>query len=118
MDDQHKLIIAMINDLDRAICDNCPEGDIANLIDRLRQYTFRHLQEEEQLLRAIRFDTAEYHHHVLHHNRYRQRAVDFSLDLMQGAVDAQTILVFLNNWWKHHIMVEDQKYAEAAAMVK
>jgi hemerythrin len=107
MDDEHKQIIAMINDMYSALDDNNPHATILGLLDRLYQYTQTHFRHEENLMQECGYPHLE--EHKLLHELLQQKTVILRRDYQESA--APELLRFLKEWWVNHIQGEDKKYA-------
>ena len=106
IDAQHKQIIGMINELYTAVVAHKTDVDLKSIMDRLMQYTSRHFQHEEQLMRDWGFP--ELASHLLLHEQLRRRTLDLRNHLT--LVTAQDLLAFLKDWWCNHIQDEDKAY--------
>jgi hemerythrin len=107
LDQQHKALLKMINDLFTAAGGNAGRQVIEDVLDRLCQYTRTHFQREESLMWQARFP--EYAAHKAVHDLMRAET-----DRLRQAWTDTTgaeLLTFLKEWWLNHICAEDKRYA-------
>lgn len=111
MDEQHKLIVDMINELselNETIVDKSKATEIAK---KLVAYIHEHFVDEEELFKSLgdEFDSFT---HIIYHNKMRQKLTNILLDQLDGKQGQTTVLLnYLNKWWEYHILIEDMKYA-------
>jgi hemerythrin len=107
LDDQHKQILGIINDLYAALQSGREREEIKGLLDRLVQYTMDHFQREEELMEERGYSEVAQHRTV--HEHMTQKTID--LRKRFGAVSGQDLLVFLKEWWVNHICGTDKQYS-------
>ncbi len=109
LDEQHKQIISMVNQLlaDPQVTVRCET--ISELLTRLTRYANDHFKAEECLLAEHGYP--ELNRQKEEHKAFRIKIVAFCQDTMshQDSVPAD-LHQFLLNWWKDHIMGLDIKY--------
>jgi hemerythrin len=110
MDDQHRGLIAAMNELhDRATAGASPQ-EVLHLVDDLLERTVAHFAAEEAHMKSVGFEGLAIHR-TIHHSLlerlggHRQTLVD------TGAVD-DGFFRFLKYWLASHICGIDTKYAE------
>ena len=109
LDEQHKGIIDMINQL---LAD--PKGDvhsetISDVLAKMTKYAIDHFQTEERLLEEHRFPETFAHKEM--HIAYREKSVALCLDTMdQKDSVPEEIFEYLKDWWTDHILKSDMKY--------
>ena len=106
LDDEHKRIISMINEL-YVVLDSASElGALKEVMDRLMEYTTTHLRHEEQVMQECGYPELPAHRAL--HDRLRRNAPQLreNTDL----VTARDMLRYLKDWWLEHIQGEDKKY--------
>ncbi|MBU1320561.1 MAG: bacteriohemerythrin [candidate division Zixibacteria bacterium] len=109
LDNDHKAIISIINDLYTAIQMKTDRSEIRRILDRLLEYILSHFEREERLMEEARFPESERHRH-LHRclARKTQELRDRSLQNEEGI--SQEAMSFLKDWWIDHIIVMDMRY--------
>jgi len=109
LDEQHKRIISMINQLSSVKEVTTDSEMISDLITKMTQYSQKHLKYEEELLLQYRYPLFE--EHKQDHRYYLKKIVAFTLAIPNGIPEVpQEVSAFLNQWWQNHILNEDMKY--------
>ena len=111
LDNQHKQILEIVNDLYAAIEEGDDHEVLKPLLDRMLQYTKSHFEFEEQLMQEAGYPDLD-HHKELHDELRRKTA---GLRAHVNLVMDQDLLRFLKEWWTEHIQEEDQQYAPYVA---
>jgi hemerythrin len=109
IDDQHKILIALINELHAATL----RGEAREVMERTFQelvlYAESHFKCEEGFLRQVGYPFL-----VKHHVEHREFVVKvqklYSASFAIKFMRSMDLLVFLRSWWGEHILVADQKY--------
>ena len=111
IDDQHKIIIEFINDLERAISEKDTSQTITGILKGLFKYTVDHFAIEEQYFRRFNYAKTELHIHEHQQlvKRVNQYVADFEMSL---EFDAEDFLNFLRDWLIDHIMSSDKEYIQ------
>jgi hemerythrin len=111
-DDEHKKLIAIINDLYDAIAAGADRIALRSIADRLIEYAIMHLQHEELYFNDWAYPDAE--KHTAMHNAMKQLVFSYRARIEEGDPPelAREMLEYLRNWLTQHIMVEDRKYGE------
>jgi hemerythrin len=110
MDEQHKVILSLINELDSFTGDESKEI-ITSFLKRLVDFIHEHFTAEEDLIRSLG-DKVNSISHILYHNKMRQKITNVLIDQLEGkACNPLGLQKYLIDWWEYHIMVEDMKYA-------
>jgi hemerythrin len=111
IDNQHKKLVALINDLNEAMKLGKGSTIIKNIIDELISYTISHFATEEKYFKQ--FNYADTQVHVAEHEAFVRKVSDFVDDLNEARLSLSiSVMNFLRDWLKNHIMVVDKKYAE------
>jgi hemerythrin-like metal-binding protein len=108
IDEQHKSLINIINDLHEAMASGKGRMVVDDILSRLIDYTKMHFGTEERLMAQYNYPD-RIAHETQHielinqvgdlYTRVRQGEVSVSLDTMN----------FLKNWLNHHILETDKK---------
>ena len=109
LDEQHKQILAMINQLVEAAPVDVHSEIISELLGRLTAYARQHFETEEELLDLHGYP--ELAEQKAEHREYRFAVAGLCADAMrhEGSVP-KDLLRFLKDWWEHHILESDMKY--------
>jgi hemerythrin len=108
LDVQHRHLIELVGELVR--CTYSGEGGAfaPTALKEVNRYAEWHLQREELVLRVRGYPG--YAEHKAEHDVYRKKAA--ALQAHSGRRDLGIrIANFLNEWWRFHIVVSDQRYA-------
>ncbi len=114
VDDQHKKLVGMINQLETA---NALGGDTADhemglVLRKLVDYTQYHFEREEHVMEEIGFVGRK--DHVSMHKELVKKIRTFLLKLKdQGRIDINELMKFLRDWLLDHIVCEDSKIGDA-----
>jgi hemerythrin-like metal-binding protein len=109
IDDQHKTLIDLMNDLWAAIAANAPIEDNQKILLRLEQYTVAHFGAEETMMRTMGYPDFEAHRAA--HQGFVKRLQAEGERLQKGERLNLDILHFLRDWLVNHILVSDKAYA-------
>ncbi|HBO45943.1 MAG TPA: hemerythrin [Planctomycetaceae bacterium] len=107
IDDQHKRILDIINDLHSAIEDGDEMDTLNSLLGRMVDYTNTHFQFEENLMKECGYPHLEEHRQL--HNELRRKTA--GLRSHAEIVTGSDLLSFLKTWWIDHIQEMDQQYS-------
>jgi len=112
LDNDHKKLIEMINELYDGIVSGQNKEIIASIIDRLVQYTRYHFTREEELF--ARTDYANAMAHKLEHDEMANWAIQVELEFHTGTLPAPSLEVInrLKDWFFDHINGTDRQYAK------
>lgn len=110
IDSQHRRIVDYINDLTHAIIAE-DQAEVADVLERLRDYTFDHFAFEEQLMQKAGYELLEAHQAV--HRRFEEKVVRMQEELQSGREPfgiARRVRTALLAWLIQHIRHEDVDY--------
>lgn len=109
IDEQHKILIGLINRLfNAAILNKAEKSDISHIIEELIQYTIVHFSVEETLFRIFDYPDAEMHH--ANHDQLKQEVINFRKKFESGTPIDIELMNFLRKWISNHIIKVDKKY--------
>lgn len=108
MDDHHKRIIVLINELAEGLKNN--EGVIRKFQD-LGKFVIVHFDEEEKLMEEKNYEGLKTHK-IIHQNLLKKLSF-FEAEVANNRVDEEELMTFLKMWLTSHIMGIDKKYSEA-----
>jgi hemerythrin len=111
IDEQHKNIIRLINRLITSSSTSNPSDSASEALTEMLNYAKEHLIYEEHLLKKHNYP--DFENHKAKHLEYVERLVIFSTDAMaEHKSDPEKLLIYLNEWWTHHILHEDMRYRQ------
>jgi hemerythrin len=110
LDEDHKKIFVMINELQEAIAAGHRREVLEDVLGRLMDYTMVHLAREEEFFAQTGYADAIAHKNE--HHRMVSRVRDVRERFTDGSVAMLSLELrsFLQNWWILHIQGSDQKY--------
>ena len=113
LDDDHKLIIEAINQLDASVGDAAQQNVVRQHLMRLRRYAEVHFAREKNVLTACAFPALEVQ---------KKENQDFVKCIQEATqcfdakpaesaeIVSRELLGFLRDWLRHHILIEDMAY--------
>ncbi len=108
LDNQHKFLLEIINDLYKSMISNNLEGNYGELVKELIKYTNVHFGFEEKLLEKIGFQ--EIKDHLVYHAEMKKKIGLLEVELKTLEEGCLELLTFLKNWWLDHILQQDMRY--------
>lgn len=109
IDDQHKQLVGMINDLHRAMKQRQTMVVTGGILERLVSYTVFHFDVEEKLFQKHNYPELSEHKKV--HENLVAKVKDFKTKVEQGdATISMELMDFLKDWLVSHIKGTDKKY--------
>jgi hemerythrin-like metal-binding domain len=111
-DDEHKKLIAIINQLHGAIAEGLDKAALSAVCDRLIEYTVMHFRHEELYFEDWAYPGAEAHSEA--HATLREMVLSYRQQILDrdDRALADELSSFLRHWLGHHILVEDRAYGE------
>lgn len=113
IDQQHKMLINILNDANKCFCDGGNAETQAKAMEDLIGYTIYHFDSEEELMESGGYGDRlpdDEKNHVREHRAFAKAATEYQLALKQGQpIDYEILFGFLNNWLVNHVMGTDQK---------
>ncbi|WP_320006331.1 bacteriohemerythrin [Maridesulfovibrio sp.] len=109
IDEQHKSLIVMLNDLAEAGSDNV-DGESSSYIIRMVNYAREHFCAEEKIMKEKNYPNLD--KHISEHTEFIEKVVEFQKAADNDRVPLQELLEFLNNWLVGHILTSDQKFVD------
>ena len=108
IDEEHQMLIQLINELEDAMTSGKSKQTMGQVLKNLVEYVKCHFKDEEKVMEKIGYDELE-RHKVLHKDLVNQVA-GILIDLKNGKVwTPQELIGFLQNWVLCHILEEDLK---------
>ena len=111
IDDQHRRLIGIIDDLIDAQNQNKDAEVLSELISKMADYIDYHFGTEEKYM--SRFQYAGLEHHRNEHRTFIRKVFEFRKLFTQDHQSlSDDILSFLTEWLRHHIRETDQGYSQ------
>jgi len=111
IDEQHKVLIQIINDLNNAKNNNETDAIMQQIFTRLIEYTEQHFKYEEDIFDEYAYEDTEAH------KKQHQALIETIYELKQKFESGETrigieVLQFLNRWLTDHILKTDHAYTD------
>lgn len=110
IDNQHKMLIHIINKLADAIENNEGLHVIESIFSQLIDYTQYHFNTEETYF--FRLNNSDTELHILQHNHFIEQLGQFKIKHQDLKQVSQQLLNFLSDWLSNHIQIEDKKFVQ------
>lgn len=111
IDEQHKCLIEIMNELYTAIAHKSNRDLISNVLDKLVDYTRIHFAVEETLMRVFHYEGYEAHKAI--HDRIVTQVLEFQGKFRAGNDSVgMELLLFLKDWLFDHINKVDKQYVK------
>lgn len=109
IDEQHKRLIDLINDLHDAMKIGQGKDAMGNVLNELADYTLYHFGTEEKLFERYKY--LELPEHKKQHDDLTKQVLDLKAKLDKGqSLVTVEIMGFLKDWLNNHILKSDKKY--------
>jgi len=110
LDNQHKRLINLINQLHDAMIEGKGRNILASILDELVDYTQTHFTAEEVMMKKCDFPGLAEHKKA--HEELTQQVKDFQERYNKGQVSVSVeLLNFLHDWLVNHVLSMDKRYA-------
>lgn len=111
IDDQHKNLIAIINELHDAMLQRRSKEVLHHVFEQLVVYTEEHFAYEEELL--TRYEFPGYEDHKQAHEYLTAKVRELRKNYDQGMdIFSMKVMIFLKEWLAKHILGTDQLYKD------
>ncbi len=112
IDAQHKMLVGMFAELERAEAEDGPDA-VREALDKLTDYTAVHFTMEQDLMSRERFPVDATEEHVHEHRALTERVRQMVLEYRTGQLSTIGPLVtFLGGWLTHHVGEMDRRLAD------
>ncbi len=109
IDEQHKVLVDMINDFYEKIRTKAANELISELIKKMKNYTVVHFATEERYFKQYNYP--DFENHKREHQDFVDKVVDLEKRFNSGKVILSfEITNFLKEWLINHIQGTDMKY--------
>lgn len=109
IDNQHKKLIDMLQNLNKALSEGKGKEVLSKLIKDLIDYTKTHFTLEEKYLEKAKYPMLD--SHKKEHIAFVNKVLDFQKNFESGkTLLSIDIMNFLKDWLKNHIVGTDKKY--------
>ncbi|HOD39814.1 MAG TPA: bacteriohemerythrin [Candidatus Wallbacteria bacterium] len=108
MDDQHKKLIKMINDLHEAMKTGKGKEITAKIVADLINYTHTHFSAEEKYMAQFKYPDIDKQKAA--HAAFVKKISDIQKSVNAGQLVTMDVMKFLNSWLTEHIIGMDKKY--------
>ena len=116
IDEQHRVLIVLINDIWKAIVKREDKTKLFELVGELEKYTIAHFAAEEAFMRVT--DYPGFPQHKTEHQKFVDRvAKERQLAVEQGVLSLD-LMYFLRDWLIDHILMSDKAYVDNTKRVK
>ena len=110
IDNQHKMLVNLINDLHNAMKDGKGKEKLGTILNELISYTKYHFSAEEKLMQKKNYP--DYQQHKREHEAFTKKVEEFNNQFVAGSLFiSNEVLLFLKDWLVGHIKVTDKKYS-------
>ncbi|GAA0533550.1 hemerythrin-like metal-binding protein [Rhizomicrobium palustre] len=109
-DDEHKGLMAIINELHDKLQAGKGKDVLASILDKLIRYTVEHFQHEEAELKRLGYP--KFREHQAQHEKLKVKVTEFRNRLTIGynGLIAIEMMKFLKSWLEQHILHDDKAY--------
>ncbi|MCX7014778.1 MAG: bacteriohemerythrin [Candidatus Sumerlaeota bacterium] len=108
LDDQHRRLIGLLNDLQKALQGTAPKERWWKALEEFGQLTARNFETEERLV--LLHEAPDYIAHRVHHDRFLNQFGEYREQLESERVRLSLpFLEDLADWWRNHIVDFDAK---------
>jgi hemerythrin-like metal-binding protein len=111
MDEQHAVLMDTLNEIRLALVRGVDRDQVSEGLNRLIEFTRMHFASEEQLLEKHGFPAIAEHRTA--HQKLLGQLEDAALRTHHNdEIHVGSMLLFLRNWYSHHIADLDHQYGE------
>ncbi len=112
IDDQHKVLISLVNRLNAAMKKQMSETVMGEILAELVRYTTTHFATEEELFKRYRYHEPEYSQHLQAHAEFIKTLSEIKQKHAEGdGTVPLKVLSLLRRWLVDHIKDIDKRYA-------
>ena len=110
IDDQHKGLVSMINELVKGSRegDSVADATLMEVFEKTVEYARTHFADEEKILTEVLYPELEAQ--KKQHQHFMFEVVNIVTDVESGKTTHIEMVKFLKTWLMHHIVESDKKY--------
>ena len=117
IDNEHKKLIEVYNDLVDLIELDKNRVEFAKIISKLIDNVSKHFRKEETYMQAFGYPKSA--EHIQYHKDYTHKVADYYDELFRSdPPELLEIIKFLKNWWINHIVNSDADYENYKKKIK
>lgn len=110
LDQQHQLLVKVINELYDAILTGEEKKELGSLLGKVGSFTAMHFAKEEHYFDTFGYPETETHKQQ--HIDFENKLSDFEDEFKAGRANlSNDVMAFLSEWLVTHIKVSDRAYA-------
>jgi hemerythrin len=110
LDDQHKCLIELVNNLHDAMKAGKGNAIIGPILSDLLSYTSFHFATEEKYFQQYAYP--EFPRHKKEHDELTKKTKELNASYREGKLTITIeVMTFLKDWLSNHILVSDKKYS-------
>lgn len=111
VDEQHRKLVDMINNLYKAMQTGQGKGVVEKLLDDLANYTVYHFDAEEKIFHKTHYP--ETSGHIKIHEDLKSKVISFINKYKSGSENiSMDLMNFLKDWLENHICKTDKRYVK------
>lgn len=111
IDNQHKKLVEIINELHDAMKEGKGRKLLGDIIKRMEEYTVYHFGTEEKHFVEFHYEQAE--SHKAEHRGFIAKVEDFQKRFSESNIELTIeVMNFLKDWLLNHIKVSDKKFTK------
>ena len=111
MDEQHQVLIEMINKLHDAMKIGKGNVEAGHIVTEMIDYSVMHFSMEEELMKKFAFTGLS--DHKIEHKAFMTKADEFRKQINTGSFTlSMEVANFLKDWLTNHILVNDMAYSK------
>lgn len=110
IDTDHKFLVSLINQLDKAVAEGQGKEAIGNVLNALYDFTEYHFAREEHMMAACGYPDMD--RHAMQHKAMTAQVMEVRDDYLAGQTNGidHAVLEFLEDWLGNHIICHDLLY--------
>jgi hemerythrin len=116
LDEQHRQMLDMCKRANACAKRKRADEDFHEVLNDLAEFARAHFEYEESILMAC--NTPVLKEQVNDHNDGMKQIMMFLHDSFTGSVNKVALADYLQEWWRHHVLISDMKYRSALLNVR
>ncbi|MGD2033938.1 MAG: bacteriohemerythrin [Bacteroidales bacterium] len=109
IDDDHKKLISIYNDLVDLIEFQKNREEFAKILTEMTDYSLIHFKKEEEYIEKLLYPKLK--EHINYHKDYIYKVAMYNINLLSAdPTSPEEIIRFLKKWWINHILSADLDY--------